>query len=217
MVAPSLDVIGPMAASLDGIALGMQLLEPGFRETSWTSGPIGRVRVPTTGPVDAALDAVVGRLGVEVVDIDGSGWLDAWRASMTVLDREATEHCRTLLEQADALDPVVADRLRRSAARSAEEHGAALVALDAWRAELDAYFSECGVLALPTIADVPPLLEQYRSSRLTAFTASVNGAGVPALSMPVGVGDPVPASLMLVARHGGEEQLLAVARAIEAS
>ncbi|MFI5047868.1 MAG: amidase [Acidimicrobiia bacterium] len=215
-VAPSLDVVGPMAATIDDLATGMRLLDPTFVESGEAPDRVGRVRVPVAPHVDAAVDAALERLGAHVVDVDATGWIDAWRATMILLDCEGTEEFRTFLAQADLLDPVVADRLRRSAERTPAEHDAASVALDAWRAELDACFEEFGLLALPTIPDVPPRLDDFRASRLTALTASVNGAGVPALSMPVGAADPIPASLMLVGPRGAEEQLVATARAIEA-
>ena len=55
-LAPSLDTVGPMAANVAGLVLGMQLLEPGFAVAP-ASGPprVGRVRVPAAPEIDDAV------------------------------------------------------------------------------------------------------------------------------------------------------------------
>ena len=52
-LAPSLDTIGPMAATVAGVTLGMQLLEPGFEPAPTPPRVIGRIRTtgtPTSKP-----------------------------------------------------------------------------------------------------------------------------------------------------------------------
>jgi amidase len=214
-LAPSLDVIGPMAADVAGLELGMRVLEPGFAVPDFSPTRIGRVRVPAPSWIDDAVDRALARTGVPVVDIDASGWLDAWYPTMTLLDHEASRSCARFLARADELDPLVAERLSRSAAVGPEQHAAAAARLAEWRAELAALFGEFDVLALPTIAEAPPALDRSREAHLTALTAPVNGGGVPALAMPVGDAVPIPVSLQLVGPSGSEERLLAVARVVE--
>src|SRR3954451_23003264 len=43
-LAPSFDTIGPMARDVDGLALGMQLLEPGFTVAPDAPMTVGRIR-----------------------------------------------------------------------------------------------------------------------------------------------------------------------------
>src|SRR4051812_39516932 len=43
-LAPSLDTIGPMTAAASGLALGMQLLEPGFEPAASPARVVGRIR-----------------------------------------------------------------------------------------------------------------------------------------------------------------------------
>ncbi len=72
------------------------------------------------------------------------------------------------------------------------------------------------VLALPTLATPPPPLGERRTW-LTALTAPINLAGLPALTLPVPVRGNLPASLQLVGPGGGEELLIAAGRIVEAA
>src|SRR4051794_18743866 len=42
----TLDTVGPMARTVDGLALGMRLLEPGFEIARWSPDRVARIRVP---------------------------------------------------------------------------------------------------------------------------------------------------------------------------
>jgi amidase len=72
-------------------------------------------------------------------------------------------------------------------------------------------------LAMPTLLGAPPLLGQ-RGIPLTVLTMPANLAGLPALALPVAGGPAdLPASLQLIGPPGGEEQLIALGRLIEAA
>jgi amidase len=72
-------------------------------------------------------------------------------------------------------------------------------------------------LALPTLVGPPPLLGERRIP-LTVLTMPANLAGLPALALPVPGGPAgLPASLQLIGPPGGEEQLIALGRIIEAA
>src|SRR5205823_12370410 len=58
-LAPSLDTIGPMAASVAGLTLGMQLLETGFRPAGTPARVVGRIRTAGHPDIEAAVDAAV--------------------------------------------------------------------------------------------------------------------------------------------------------------
>lgn len=211
----TLDTVGPMAATVDGLALGMQLLEPGFAIEDARPRRIARVRIPAAAWIDAAIDTTLAAAGMEVVDIDASGWLAAWRPAMTVLDYEAVHSFAQFMDRLDALDPVVADRLARSSETTVEDYDSARAYRDQWRDELAALFTEFDLLVLPTIAEAVPPLDDFRGAHLTACTVQANLAGVPAVALPVGVGAPIPASLQLVGPWGSEERLLGTARTLE--
>ena len=72
-------------------------------------------------------------------------------------------------------------------------------------------------LALPTLAGPPPLLGEQRMS-LTVLTMPANLAGLPPWPCPFPAARPgLPASLQLIGPPGGEEQLIALGRVIEAA
>ena len=74
------------------------------------------------------------------------------------------------------------------------------------------------MLALPTLADFPPALDDRGRVFRIRHTEVVNLAGVPALALPVPArGHRLPASLQLVGRHGAEELLLAAGSVVEAA
>jgi Asp-tRNA(Asn)/Glu-tRNA(Gln) amidotransferase A subunit family amidase len=71
---------------------------------------------------------------------------------------------------------------------------------------------------MPTLTGAPPLLGEHPRLSLTVLTMPANLAGLPALALPVPGGpDGLPASLQLIGPPNGEEQLIAIARTIEAA
>jgi hypothetical protein len=70
---------------------------------------------------------------------------------------------------------------------------------------------------MPTLVAAPPLLGE-RGMPLTLLTVPANLAGLPALALPVPGGPAgLPASLQLIGPQNSEEQLIALARVIEAA
>ncbi|MFD5130413.1 amidase [Streptomyces olindensis] len=83
---------------------------------------------------------------------------------------------------------------------------------------LDRLFAEAELLLTPTAPTAPHGHEGPGDRYSTSLTWAFNLSGHPALSLPAGLGaDGCPAGLHLVARHGREALLLAVAREAEAS
>ena len=204
-LAPSFDTIGPLAASLEGLVTGMELLGPGF--AIGDAGTIGRFR-PTAAPgVDEALDRVLGnRPTVEL-----PGWDAADAACAVLLNIEGFRSSGHLLATG-LVGEDVAGRLTAGAARSAEELTRALDVQALWRREIEAALDLYDVIALPVLRDAPaPLDDPVRMYDLR-LTLPVNLAGLPALAMPVPRRDGPPASLQLVGRS--EEVLLATALAL---
>ena len=73
------------------------------------------------------------------------------------------------------------------------------------------------LVATPTLTVFPPPLDRAEELLTGRCTLPVNLAGVPALSLPVASGGPLPASLQLMAARGAEEQLLAAGLVVEAA
>ena len=110
----------------------------------------------------------------------------------------------------------VAQRLVAASRTTSADVDAANAVRDAFTAEVDAALARFPVLALPTMADAPPSLDQAAdTSRLVSMTSLVrpfNLSGHPAIAIPLPARSGFPVSLQLVAARGHDELLCAVAR-----
>jgi amidase len=201
-LAPSFDTVGPLAASLDTLVTGMQLLEPGF--TVGSPGSIGRFRPAAAPGVDDALDRVLGTRDT----VELPGWDAADAACAVLLNIEGFRSSGHLLSTG-LVGADVAGRLEAGALRTPDELARAQAVQASWREEIEAALDRYDVIALPVLRDAPPTLEDPVRMYDLRLTLPVNLAGLPALAMPVPRRDGPPASLQLVGRS--EEVRLATA------
>ena len=220
-LAPSLDTVGPMGATVAAVVDGMRLLEPSFQPAPERTFTIGRVRLPADDWVDDAIDAALRAAGLTATDLPLPGWDGATEAVATILGAEAWKvHERLWHDHAGELSPDVAARLERSSHITRAQLAAAWECSARWDEELRAVFeSGTQLIALPTIATTPPAHDDAVRLTEIRYVAPFNMAGLPAISLPVATPvsktRPVPANLQLVAPAGGEELLCAAAAVIE--
>jgi amidase len=216
-LAPSLDTVGPIAATVELVAEGMALLDPGFLRASRPARRLGRTRPQADAAVDAAVDSALQRAGFGIEELTLPGWGAANDAAMVILGAEAwAEHAELYSKHADELGGDVAARLQACSAITASQVESAWRQARAWDDELAGAFSRVDVLAMPTIGCPPPTVEDAHRLLTVRATAPWNLAGLPAIALPVPMaGDHRPASLQLVAPGGGEELLVATAAALE--
>ena len=124
----------------------------------------------------------------------------------------------------ETLDPVVSSRIRDGGSISASEYLHRRRRLRELSHSAVQQFSSCQVMASPTVAISPPAVEDvqtveaYRPKNMGALrnTCPANYLGLCAITLPVGLdANRMPVGLQLIAPHGHEEQLLAVATCIE--
>jgi amidase len=217
-LAPSLDTIGPMAATVDLTVRGMILLEPGFVPAAAPARRIGRVRLPAEDYIDASIDAALLASGLNVSDVALPGWSEVTTATMTILMAEAwAVHSELWRQHAGELSTDVADRLEAASLIGRHEVAACWEQARDWTNTLRSAYHDVDVLALPTLSCAPPSLDQ--AGRLTEirYVAPFNATGSPALSMPVATTGGHPASLQLVGPARSEGLLLATAAVVEAA
>jgi amidase len=224
-LAPSLDTIGPMATSIAGVVLGMQLLEPGFAPRPEPARVVGRLRTTGLPELEAAVDDALRAAEIDIVDLDWDGF-DAGAECMTAIgipefwqsDHELVEsNPETVGEDIVALLAMV-DAFRTEAGQL--EHK-----VSGWRKSLFALFDQVELLVLPTLPVLPPTLDALTPEtllptviELTQHVSLFNAAGTPASAQPVpATGLDLPGSLQLVGPLGGEEVILATAAKIEAA
>jgi amidase len=215
-LAPSMDTVGPLGADVAAVELGMRLIEPGFTAGSGELA-VGRLRPEVAPEIDAAVDAALAAAGLQVADVTGPDLSAAARAADVIIDVEAYQANAYLMAQLDQLSSSIRRNMTEAAAITEDQ----LTAAKRVRAEVREWFSQMlarhPFLALPTLVGPPPLLGD-RGMPLTLLTVPANLAGLPALSLPVPGGPAgLPTSLQLIGPPGGEEQLIALGRTVEAA
>jgi amidase len=217
-LAPSMDSVGPLAADIARLALGMRLLDPSLAEAGPLPTTIGRLRLAALPAIDDAIDRALRAAGFELVDVH-LDWDEADDAGRVILLAEVWETLGHLARERPAgLGADTRRRFDRARTVTAAERVAAESTRRAWRAQLREAFERVALFALPTLVAPPSFLGEASAMHGIRRTTAVNVAGVPALSMPVPApGLPVPASLQLVGPWGAEAELLAVAAHVEAA
>jgi amidase len=217
-LAPSLDTVGPLGADVAAVELGMRLIEPGFSVGSCEHA-VGRIRpdIDVDPITDSAVDAALAAAGLPVTDVAGFDFRVVNAAGNVLIDVEAHQANSHLLPYLDRLSPQSRRNMTESAAVTEGQRDAAsqtrLQLRDWFTARLDRH----PFLAMPTLAGPPPRLGE-RGISLTVLTMPANLAGLPALALPVPGGPAgLPASVQLIGPPGGEEQLIALGRLIEAA
>jgi len=217
-LAPSLDVVGPMARDVAGVVAGMALLEPGFTPSGEPAPAVGRVRLPDTDPaVDDAVDRLLAAAEVDVVEVALPGWSAATDAGWAVMFHEVWQVDQPLYERgADRLGPDVRERLEQGRGVSRATYEAGLAHRAVWRDELAGAFTRAPVLAWPTLGFLAPRLnDPVPDTRSTNLP--VNLAGHPALALPAPTDRPLPASVQLAGPDGSEALLCATGLRLEAA
>jgi amidase len=215
-LAPSLDTVGLLARDIQMLTQGMELLDPTFAEArGWRPGTVGRVVLPAAPDVDETIDAALGAAELQVVRVTLPGWDEATKAGLVRLGVEAWQVNGDLIKTGRIGADVVA-RLEAGGRTSTNEWHAADLIAERWQAELSRAWERFDVLALPTLLDFPPSLEDAEAMTKARATVPVNLAGVPALAMPVPA-NPLTASLQLIGPPGSEAQLLELGGRIAAA
>ncbi len=222
-LAPSMDTIGPMASTMAGVRLGMELLEPGFTSHFSSAHRLGRLHTSSRPEIETAVDDALKRAEFDVVPIDldfdtgNNCFTSIYLAELWDLDHVLVETARTEVGD-DIAEMVGLADLFRSGVEDARRQ------LVDWRQGLLDLFSQVELLVLPTLPIFPPKLTDLTGDltnliiEITKHTALFNAAGVPCTAQPVPVvGSVLRASLQLVGPPGTEELLLPTAERIEAA
>ena len=218
-LAPSLDTVGPMAATVAGVVAGMALLEPGFTPAGAPAPAVGRFRLPGTDPsIEEAIDRALAAAELPSAPCLLEGWADADEAGSDVLFGEAAAVHRQLFDRhADDLGPETQERLARGRAIPQRRLDAARATAAGWRVELDAVLDRTPVIALAALVGEPPPLTDPLRLDTRRPNAAVNLAGNPAIVVPIPRTGRFPTAVQLVGRRHDEELLVATAAAIEAA
>lgn len=226
---PSIDTVGPLADSMNGIETAYRVLS----EDERSAGPIGPSRIgipqpwyqeaPMADEVDAAFAKVVESLralghevhSIEMPDVGPSV------AIVHAIAPEVRDVHRPFRERGEEYGEDVAERLDNAESVTDDE----VTAARSWQAEMRGRFADAfdtvDFLVTPTVPVLRKLIGQdsiagrhYRSV-LSYFSSLVNHTLHPALAMPIaGDGGPPP-SLQVIGPMRGEPQMIALGKALE--
>jgi amidase len=216
-LAPSMDTVGPMGRDIAGVAAGMGLLEPGFAVEAEPATTVGHIRVPDAHPlIEAAIEHALELSELEVIGVELPGWTEATRAAVTLLYAEALEANRKLVAaHAERFGRDVQGRFELASNLAVDVVAEARALRAPWRAELAEVFRRVQVLALPTLVQFPPRIDDPENVQPNRAAVAVSLAGHPALAQPVPTTAELPASLQLVGPDGSEDLLLATGAQVE--
>ncbi|MEM9780934.1 MAG: amidase family protein [Pseudomonadota bacterium] len=235
-LATSLDTLGPLARSVEDVALGLGLL-------TGTAGPAIdgvaarglTLHVPSTVVLDG-LEDPVGPAFEAAVDTLAKAGCRVTRGPLTALAEvveAATEISPVVTAEGwqawgsaiaaapDTLWPPIEARFRAGQDTSDETLAAAKTRFDTLRHEVEAHIAEHGLLVLPTVPCPPPKVARVladaayfadRNLKALSHTRLFNLMAMCALTLPTGTPS---VGLMLVAPAFEEARLIAAGRAIE--
>ncbi len=139
---------------------------------------------------------------------------DAHRAGLTVISHENWQAFSPLLRNA-SISADVAARIRAGESIDADALHAAEAIRQRFTAQVDAQLAKTPLLALATLPELPPTLEEAKDPlsvvNLTRLVRPFNLSGHPALTLPMGELQGRPVALQLVAAKGQEGLLIQAA------
>ncbi len=212
----SLDTVGPLAATIAGLELGMQMLDPTYQPTTADEPSVGRLR-PTSSVqrvVDDAVDEALHRSGWRVEERDAPWWAVGHEIAAVVLTGEGGRANAKLMRTPDLLSKDCREHIEAGLAISDEALAAGRTRIAEYREHFLRVLDGVDALVLPTLRYLPPPIDETRGT--TSLTQAANSAGLPALSLPIPVsGSALPGSIQLIGRPYSEDVLLALGAQLE--
>lgn len=244
-LSPTLDTPGILARSVEDAAFAFAALDPWIDESPWDfvdqlREGVGDAPVLGHGEaslwrdcepgivsvVETALGALddAGAVRVEALLPEAADAQDLLRLG-NVVSAEIAELLESEMpDWLNHLDPLVGSRIRDGGTISASEWLARRRRIERLSASAADRFDDCDVMVSPTVTIGVPKLDDvrdlagYRGANLACLhnTCVANSLSLCALSLPAGLdAHGMPVGLQLMAPHGEEERLLAVALWIE--
>lgn len=239
-LSPSLDHVGPIASTVAGGALMLEVMagpKTAGRFLPATRKPARGMRVGISEyhlrnldaavqrPVESAI-ASLAKLGCRLRDVRITELDDAHLASMVIGGSEAVAyHDQFLKTRPEAYGPLVRKRLQDSYRWTALDLLRACETRTVATAAFARAFREVDCLVGAVLPALPPRVEETTVTvngqavsvveAFTRFNAAQNLAGVPALSLPCGDVQGLPVALQVIGPRGGDAAVLRLGAAFE--
>jgi Asp-tRNAAsn/Glu-tRNAGln amidotransferase A subunit and related amidases len=164
--------------------------------------------------IDTLLLNGLERQGVTPQSVELPRLAEAHRAGLTLISHENWQAFHPLLES-QRVSADVASRIRAGENITTAECEQAESVRTAFVADVNALLEQTPLLALATLPELPPTLEEAKDPlsvvNLTRLVRPFNLSGHPALTLPAGELEGRPIALQLVAGFGGEGLLVQAA------
>lgn len=209
----SLDCVGIFARDADVLRQVLTRLAIPVGAPLTTLPAIGFI--PTaTRDIDALLLNGLAQWGLRPQQVDLPLLGDAHRAGLTLISHENWQAFSPLLSD-DRVSADVATRIRAGESIDADALNTAEHIRQTFTAQVDAQLKTTPLLALATLPELPPTLEEAKDPlsvvNLTRLVRPFNLSGHPALTLPMGDLHGRPVALQLIAAKGQEGLLVQAA------
>nr|WP_298689098.1 amidase [uncultured Dongia sp.] len=228
VLAHSHDTVGWFARNADLLArVGDVLLPPDagdeaeFAQVYLARDAWALADVEVAAALIPARDRAVAAIGpaIDMTLAADCGGLSVWRQAFRFLQmREIwAEHGAWIERESPKFGPEIAERFAMSKEASVRAPDGEVELRQSITARLDDMLSNDGVMIIPTAADIAPLKSMSAADsagfrdRTLSLTCIAGLARLPQVTLPVALVKGAPVGLSLVARHGSDRALLALA------
>ncbi|MFD1797366.1 amidase [Paracoccus aurantiacus] len=234
-LSPSLDHLGPMAASVAEAALMLDAMAPGCGAAAALGHDIKGLRIGYARDwfahdPDAARDLVaavddaasaLSMLGAEITLVRMPDYALAESAGAVILHSEALEiHRDGLTDSFDLYGRQPRQSLAGGVGLTAEDVARAQAAGHRISAAIDALLDECDVILAPTTLAPAPPVAAFRGDETVwtvMRTLPFNLTGHPAMSVPIGFSEGLPLGMQIVGARRAEAMICRIGAAFEAA
>ncbi len=234
----TLDVDGPMARTVDDVALLLSVMSHGATPSEVPPADLSGLRVavsadlgryPLAPSVRAAFAGVVGKITPAVGRLtDAAPPLDDADRVFEVLRAVAfvASHAERLERHPDRVGPNVADNVRQGLALGLPDVARAMADHAALRRRFDGFMERADVLICPAAPVAPfpveaPFVTEIDGHRLDRYfhwlgvTYALTLTGCPVACIPAGLAEGLPFGIQVCGRRGQDAAVLGIARALE--
>lgn len=228
VLAHSFDTVGWFARNADVLAqIGDVLLPPDagdeaeFAQVYLARDAWALADVEVAAALIPARDRAVAAIGpaIDMTLAADCGGLSVWRQAFRFLQmREIwAEHGAWIERESPKFGPEIAERFAMSKEASARAPDGEAELRKIITARLDDMLSSDGIMIIPTAADIAPLKSMSAADsagfrdRTLCLTCIAGLARLPQVTLPVALVKGAPVGLSLIARHGSDRALLALA------
>ena len=216
----TLDCVGPFASNLTMLIQAMQIIDPTFEvvdssEIELSNLSIVFLDVPARLEIWNAIQIFFTYIHTQKIKKVSLKYMEkAFYAGMKIINYETYQAYSDLIDN-EKIGEDINSRLKTAGLTTLADIKSAEEIRKLFTEEIDQLLLDNDLLVLPTLPEFPPkLIDVEDTSKLLNLTALIrpfNLSGHPALTIPLETPHHFPIGLQLIAKHGQDEKLCAIA------